>query len=88
MLGSPAMRAKLARQPLASCCFAFVLAECARRNRLLLTGYGRVLGLVHRYRFDGVGTTVLDSIGTAHGTVVGAALTGQGTLTLVGATGR
>ena len=44
-------------------------------------------GLVHRYSFDGVGTTVLDSIGTADGTVVGAALTGQGTLTLVGLTG-
>jgi hypothetical protein len=44
-------------------------------------------GLVHRYSFDGVGTAVLDSIGTAHGTVVGAALTGQGTLTLVGSTG-
>jgi hypothetical protein len=44
-------------------------------------------GLVHRYSFDGVGTTVLDAIGTADGAVVGAALTGQGTLTLVGATG-
>jgi hypothetical protein len=44
-------------------------------------------GLVHRYSFDGVGTTALDSIGTAHGSVVNAALTGQGTLTLVGATG-
>ncbi len=44
-------------------------------------------GLVHRYSFDGVGTTVLDSIGTANGAVVGASLTGQGTLTLVGLTG-
>jgi len=44
-------------------------------------------GLVHRYSFDGGGTTVLDSIGTAHGSVVNAALTGQGTLTLVGAMG-
>jgi hypothetical protein len=44
-------------------------------------------GLVHRYSFDGVGTTVLDAIGTADGTVVNASLTGQGTLTLVGATG-
>jgi len=43
--------------------------------------------LVHRYSFDGVGSTVLDSIGTAHGTVVGASLTGQGALTLVGFTG-
>jgi hypothetical protein len=44
-------------------------------------------GLVHRYTFDGVGTTVLDSIGGANGTVVGASLTGNGTLTLVGLTG-
>lgn len=44
-------------------------------------------GLVHRYSFDGVGTTVVDSIGTANGTVVGASLTGQGSLTLVGFTG-
>ena len=44
-------------------------------------------GLVHRYSFDGVGTAVLDSIGTADGTVINAALTGQGALTLVGAMG-
>jgi len=44
-------------------------------------------GLVHRYSFDVVGTTVLDSIGTANGTIVGAQLTGQGSLTLVGSTG-
>jgi len=44
-------------------------------------------GLVHRYSFDGVGATVLDSIGAAHGSVVNAALTGQGTLALVGAMG-
>jgi hypothetical protein len=44
-------------------------------------------GLVHRYSFDGVGTTVLDAIGSADGAVVGAALTGNGTLTLVGFTG-
>jgi concanavalin A-like lectin/glucanase superfamily protein len=48
---------------------------------------GACPGLVHRYSFDGVGTTVLDSIGTAHGAVIGAALTGQGSLALVGATG-
>ena len=48
---------------------------------------GACPGLVHRYSFDGVGTAVLDSIGTAHGVVVGTALTGQGVLTLVGATG-
>jgi len=44
-------------------------------------------GLVHRYTFDGVGTTVFDSVGGADGTVVGASLTGQGSLTLVGLTG-
>jgi hypothetical protein len=44
-------------------------------------------GLVHRYSFDGEGTTVLDSIGSADGAVVGASLTGQGTLTLVGLMG-
>jgi hypothetical protein len=44
-------------------------------------------GLVHRYSFDGVGTTVVDAVGGADGNVVGASLTGQGTLTLVGLTG-
>jgi hypothetical protein len=44
-------------------------------------------GLVHRYTFDGVGTTVLDSIGGADGIVIGASLTGNGNLTLVGLTG-
>jgi hypothetical protein len=44
-------------------------------------------GLVHRYTFDGAGTTVVDSIGGANGTVIGASLTGQGTLTLLGLTG-
>jgi len=44
-------------------------------------------GLVHRYTFDGVGTTALDSIGGADGTVVGASLAGNGTLTLAGLTG-
>src|SRR3982751_119875 len=44
-------------------------------------------GLVHRYSFDGVGTTVVDSVGSADGNVVGASLTGQGNLTLVGLTG-
>src|SRR6266576_3622315 len=32
--------------------------------------------LVHRYSFDGTGTVVTDSIGAAHGTAVGAQLTG------------
>jgi hypothetical protein len=44
-------------------------------------------GLVHRYSFDGTGTTALDSIGGAHGTIVGASLTGSGALTLVGVIG-
>ena len=42
--------------------------------------------LVHRYSFSGTGTTVTDTKGTAHGTVmgVGATLGGNGTLTLAG----
>jgi len=44
-------------------------------------------GLVHRYSFDGVGTTARDSVGAADGTIVGASLSGQGTLALVGAKG-
>ena len=44
-------------------------------------------GLVHRYSFDGVGTAVVDSVGAADGTVVGAALDGQGSLSVVGAIG-
>jgi hypothetical protein len=42
---------------------------------------------IHRYSFDGLGTTVVDSIGTADGQVVNAELTGQGTLTLAGGIG-
>src|SRR6185436_8460196 len=41
--------------------------------------------LVHRYRFEGSGSTVLDSVGTAHGTTVGAALGGSGKVGLSGA---
>jgi len=41
--------------------------------------------LVHRYRFEGTGTTVTDSVGSANGTVMGGAtLDGSGELTLVG----
>jgi hypothetical protein len=40
--------------------------------------------LVHRYTFDGVGTTVTDSVGTAHGTAVNTQLHGDGVLTLAG----
>jgi hypothetical protein len=42
---------------------------------------------IHRYTFDGVGTTVVDSIGTADGQVVGTELTGQGSLALAAGTG-
>ncbi len=43
--------------------------------------------LVHRYRFDGTGTTVTDSVGGADGTVRGGAtLSGDGELSLVGGT--
>ena len=42
--------------------------------------------LVHRYRFEGSGSTVLDSVGTAHGTTLaGAALSGSGRVSLSGA---
>ncbi len=42
--------------------------------------------LVHRYSFDGIGTVAIDSVGAAHGTVVGAQLTGTGSLVLAGGT--
>jgi hypothetical protein len=42
--------------------------------------------LVHRYSFDGTGTRVTDSVGTAHGTVMGAQLSGTGALVLAGGT--
>jgi hypothetical protein len=44
--------------------------------------------LVHRYQFNGTGTTATDSIGTAHGTVVNTQLSGNGSVTLAGATGN
>jgi hypothetical protein len=47
-----------------------------------LTELGRLL--VHRYRFEGTGNAVLDSVGTAHGTAVGAALGGSGRISLSG----
>lgn len=40
--------------------------------------------LVHRYEFNGTGTVVTDSVGTAHGTVINAALSGIGTVELSG----
>jgi hypothetical protein len=42
--------------------------------------------LVHRYSFDGTGTSAKDSIGTAHGTIVNAELHGDGALSLAGGT--
>jgi hypothetical protein len=39
--------------------------------------------LLHRYTFNGTGTTVTDSVGTAHGTVMNAQLSGSGTVVLV-----
>jgi hypothetical protein len=42
--------------------------------------------LVHRYSFNGTGTTVTDSVGTAHGTVRNAQLSGSGTVVLAGGT--
>jgi hypothetical protein len=47
-----------------------------------LTDIGALL--VHRYRFEGSGSTVLDSVGTAHGTATGAVLDGSGKLGLSG----
>ena len=43
-------------------------------------------GLVHRYSFNGTGTAVMDTKGTAHGTATGvnAALSGSGTIVLAG----
>jgi hypothetical protein len=40
--------------------------------------------LVHRYRFDGTGTTITDSVGTAHGVLVNAVLSGSGSVSLAG----
>ena len=40
--------------------------------------------LTHRYQFNGRGTAVLDSIGTAHGTSIGVSLDGSGKLYLAG----
>ena len=42
--------------------------------------------LLHRYRFDGNGGLALDSVGNAHGTIVGGSLSGAGYLELVGGT--
>jgi concanavalin A-like lectin/glucanase superfamily protein len=42
--------------------------------------------LLHRYRFDGSGGLALDSVGDAHGTIIGTALSGMGYLELAGGT--
>jgi Concanavalin A-like lectin/glucanases superfamily len=46
--------------------------------------------LIHRYDFEGTGTTVTDRVGTAHGAIVGGAtlskLTGRGVVVLAGGT--
>ena len=41
---------------------------------------------MHRYSFNGTGTKVTDSVGTAHGTVMNAQLSGSGQLVLAGGT--
>jgi hypothetical protein len=40
--------------------------------------------LIHRYSFSGTGSTVLDEKGAAHGSVIGAQLSGKGSLVLDG----
>jgi hypothetical protein len=42
--------------------------------------------LVHRYSFDGTGTVIIDSVGTAHGTALGAQLNRRGALVFPGGT--
>jgi len=44
----------------------------------------RASALLHRYRFDGDGSRVVDSKGAAHGEAVGVALSGTGELALAG----
>jgi Concanavalin A-like lectin/glucanases superfamily len=42
------------------------------------------MALVHRYSFDGTGTAVTDTVGTAHGTVMNGTLSGNGDVVLTG----
>jgi hypothetical protein len=42
--------------------------------------------LIHRYSFDGSGTTATDTKGTAHGTIVNTTITGTGSVLLAGVT--
>ena len=60
---------------------ALALASCGPQVLVVVDDQVRP---IHRYSFGGVGTTVTDSIGSADGVVVGAALTGMGSLTLAG----
>lgn len=41
-------------------------------------------GLIHRYRFDGTGTLISDSVGSAHGLLINAVLSGSGSAALAG----
>jgi hypothetical protein len=61
-----------------------LLAACGPKVVVAVDAQARP---IHRYSFNGSGTTAVDSIGTADGQVVGAELTGQGTLTLAGGPG-
>jgi hypothetical protein len=45
---------------------------------------GLLAALVHRYTFEGSGTTVVDSLGGPDGSVIGSMLTGDGAVTLEG----
>ena len=47
--------------------------------------FGHLAALVHRYSFNTLGTTADDTIGTAHGSIVNAAVTSSGKLDLAGA---
>lgn len=60
------------------------LAGCGTKVAVVVDGQ---VHPIHRYSFSGFGTTAVDSIGSADGQIVGAELTGQGSLTLAGGTG-
>jgi hypothetical protein len=60
-----------------------VLTSCSSQT-LVAVGDDRP---VHRYSFEGTGTTAVDSIGGADGAIIGAQLSGNGTLVLPGGFG-
>jgi hypothetical protein len=75
--------------------FAFTLPACdanvvdavrrpAEPPPVIVPVSPRQKALIHRYGFDGTGTTLLDSKGAAHGEVIGAELPGYGALPLAG----